>query len=111
MMATIQKRLTPLQKRLSPIWKNEFVHLWEKWLQPRSTNRDEAFRERTIRITTSIMIIALSLALASSLFVFRDPVTLISFPTVWILTLLVAGLSAAAVADKRITQAGWFLAM
>jgi signal transduction histidine kinase len=111
MANTIQKRLTPIQKRLSPIWKNELVQLGEKWLQPRSTNRDEAFRERTIRITTSIILIAVSLALASSLFVFRDPVTLISFPTVWILTLLVAGLSAAAVADKRITQAGWFLAM
>lgn len=57
------------------------------WLEPRSQDRDEAFRERSIRIATAIVTIIGMLSFASSIFVFRDPWAIISFPTLHVIIL------------------------
>jgi hypothetical protein len=49
------------------------------WFVPRSTNRDEAFRERTIRATISIIIVLLSVSLLVSGFIFNEDWTPVSY--------------------------------
>src|SRR5437899_786447 len=85
------------------------VRLGKRWLEPRSTNRDEAFRERTIRITVSIVFVACALAFLSSRLVFRYEWTLVSYSTMILVALLLSLASAIAVNNGRILLAGWLL--
>src|SRR5258708_24881452 len=43
-----------------------------KYFQPRSTDPEVAFRERTIRITVVLLIVLLSLAIFTNVFIFQD---------------------------------------
>lgn len=64
-----------------------FLRLLSLWLEPRSQDRDEAFRERSIRIAVLIVTSIGMLSFAFSIFVFRDEWRLISFPTLHVLLL------------------------
>lgn len=79
------------------------------WFQPRSTDRDEAFRERIIRIALALLLVGAALNLANAVFVFRDPWGFISFPATNLYALLVYISSAYAVIKKRLVLAGWLL--
>src|SRR5690606_16312119 len=69
------------------------------WLEPRSQDRDEAFRERTIRIATVLVLAVTFITLALSLFVTQQDWDWISFPT---LTVVIAiGYISAAIAISR----------
>jgi signal transduction histidine kinase len=57
------------------------------WLEPRSTDRDEAFRERSIRVAIALVIVLGLLSFSLSIFVFASEWKLISFPTLHILVL------------------------
>jgi signal transduction histidine kinase len=98
-----------LRNRPTVVWVNSLTRLWDKWSRPRSTKRDEAFRERTIRITTSIIIAATALVLFTSVFIFHDDIRVLPYPILYIGMLLLAFTSAWSVANQRVTQAGWFL--
>jgi signal transduction histidine kinase len=52
-----------------------------RWLEPRSQDRDEAFRERTIRVAIILVITIGLLSFLSSVFVFHNSWSLISFPS------------------------------
>ncbi len=88
---------------------NVIVNPIRHWLEPRSMNRDEAFRERTIRATVSIVLVLASLTWITSVLVFKTQWTLVSYPTVDTIELILAISSAIAVAQRRITLSGWLL--
>lgn len=79
------------------------------WLHPRSTNRDEAFRERVIRSTLAIITTLVLLSFLAVIFVFRSPWDLISFPTVHVMGLAFCVASAVAVARGSLLASGWLL--
>jgi hypothetical protein len=64
------------------------------WLVPRSTNRDEAFREKTIRATISITIVLLSMSLFITDFIFKDDWALVSYRSL-ISTMLITAIASA----------------
>jgi signal transduction histidine kinase len=79
------------------------------WLEPRSTNRDEAFRERTIRATVSIALALTGLTWMVSVLVFRAQWNLISYPTVDAVGFALSAAAALAVIRRQIVLAGWLL--
>ncbi|MBX3061563.1 MAG: ATP-binding protein [Anaerolineae bacterium] len=79
------------------------------WMEPRAANRDDAFRERTIRIIVGFMIVLLCLSFAASIFIYRDPWGLISFPAIHVYGFIILGLSAWNIGRQNITAAGWWL--
>jgi signal transduction histidine kinase len=79
------------------------------WLEPRSTNRDEAFRERTIRATVSIALALTGLTWMVSVLVFRAQWNLISYPTVDAIGFALSAAAALAVIRRQIVLAGWLL--
>ncbi len=85
------------------------IRYWLDWLKPRSTNRDEAFREATIRITVSLFGALLFLGLIATTVVFQNPWDLISWPSMISTMLILAILSALSVVRRSILQAGWLL--
>lgn len=85
------------------------VRAWKRWIEPRSTNRDEAFRERTIRITSGILVIAGVFNTFVTRVVFADPWTLISISTFVVVAFALALASCVAVARGKIDLAGWLL--
>jgi signal transduction histidine kinase len=89
--------------------RSPIARLSKKWLEPRSTNRDEAFREGTIRISVSIIIVALILSLVASRLIFAFPWTLISYSSLIVVALALSLSSAIAVANQRTLLAGWLL--
>ena len=88
----------------SPIAQN-----WRDWLKPRSQDRDAAFRERTIRLVLGVGILLIALTLFVSLVVFRDPWQWVSYPTLFILMLVLAGVAGVAVSRGSVLVAGWLL--
>jgi signal transduction histidine kinase len=105
-------RVTPKTIKLSTaIANNALVQLGRRWLQPRSTNRDEAFRERTIRATVSIAGIGSVLALVASSVIFQNEWRLVSYPTLIAIWAVLSVASAVAVHNGRVTQAGWLLVL
>lgn len=83
--------------------------LAEDWLRPRSQDRDTAFRERIIRGAAAIMIGLGLLSFSSTLFVFRSEWSLISFPTLHILSITIVALAALAVHRGCLPAAGLLL--
>ncbi len=78
------------------------------WLEPRSTQRDEAFRERSIRITLGVTSTLILLSFFLSALAFSDKWELISFPTLHIYMLIFCLASAYALSRGRIVAAGAF---
>src|SRR5262245_48758658 len=81
------------------------------WFEPRASDRDEAFRERVIRSSIAIILVAGLLSFASTLFVYHSPWSLISFPTVHIVALSLCLAAGIAVAQGQRQTAGWLLVM
>jgi signal transduction histidine kinase len=88
---------------------NNIVRSWQTWLKPISTNRDEAFRERTIRVTTTIILILSLLTLVLTVVVFGQPWKLVSLPSLNFSGVVLGLISAFAIARGKILLAGWFL--
>jgi signal transduction histidine kinase len=78
------------------------------WLEPRSTQRDEAFRERSIRITLGVTSTLILLSFLLSILAFHDRWEIISFPTLHIYMLVFCLASAYALSRGRIVAAGAF---
>ncbi|MCC7449685.1 MAG: hypothetical protein IT324_19860 [Anaerolineae bacterium] len=85
------------------------VRTFPGWFQPRSTDRDERFRERTIRLVIAVVMTLTTLALVNSQIVFHDPWTPISYPSLFVTVLLFAGASALSVRQGRLVLSGWLL--
>ena len=88
---------------------NPLLRYARLWLQPRSTNRDEAFRERTIRTTVTIALILTGLTWITSIVFFKAKWAIISYPTNDTVGFVLAIASAVAVARRRVLVAGWLL--
>jgi signal transduction histidine kinase len=95
--------------KLVRVPKDTLVRLAKKWLEPRSTNRDEAFRESTIRITVGIIILGLIASLIASRLIFRAEWTLLSYSSLIVVALALSLSSAIAVARQRTLLSGWLL--
>lgn len=86
------------------------VQWWLNWIRPRSADRDEAFRETTIRATTGVLLVLGILAQISSYLVYSDDFTEpVSYSTVTNLVLIVFVLSALAVTRQRVMLSGVLL--
>src|SRR4030042_1998008 len=81
---------------------NPVVRVLGKWLEPRSKNRDEAFRERTTRITVAILIVVFTVSLVASRLLFKSEWTLISFPSVIVVSLVLSIASGIAVPRPQV---------
>lgn len=79
------------------------------WITPRSTDRDEAFREKAIRGTSAIVFILNLLSFISAILVLRSEWEVFSFPTIHIFAMTCLVISAIAVERKHLATAGWFL--
>ncbi len=80
-------------------------------LQPRSTNRDDIFRERTLRITILIVVTASFLSLFSSTFVFGDVWTLLSPQTLQLAGLILSIAAGIAISRQQIILSGVFIVL
>jgi len=88
---------------------NALIRTLLGWLQPRSTDRDERFRERTIRLVIAVVLTLTTLALINSQIVFHDPWALVSYPSLFVMVLLLASASALSVWRGRLVLSGWLL--
>jgi signal transduction histidine kinase len=95
---------------LSKQGENKNLTAWLKdYLKARAKNRDDAFRERTIRVTVLLIASLLILSFAFSILVFQDEWQIISFPTVHVFVLLMCVLSWYSLRQQKIVAAGWWL--
>jgi signal transduction histidine kinase len=85
------------------------IQILRTWFKPRSDNRDEAFRETTIRAVSAIMVVISILSLIASVVVFGNRFAPVSYPTILTLWFILSLASAYAVVRRRILLAGWFL--
>jgi signal transduction histidine kinase len=86
-----------------------FRRLLKWWLTPHATERDAAFRERSIRAGVLIILIGVSLSLIATVFVFGSPISLISLPTVTLAALVPCIISAFLVNRGQLLTSGWLL--
>ena len=86
-----------------------FLSSLGSWLQPRSTDRDEAFRERSIRVAVALVIVVGLLSFALSIFVFPNDWSLISFPTLHIVVLTGFFIAAYSLTRGQINTAATFV--
>ena len=82
-----------------------------KWFEPQATERDEAFRERIIRAAVAIIVILDLLSFASVVFVYRDPWSVISFPSLHVAALGLCLASAFTLLRGQLSAAGWILVL
>lgn len=80
-----------------------------RWLQPRSTDRDEAFRERSLRIAIAVVLFIGLISFAFTIFVFYNEWGLISYPTLHIEMLVGTFAAAYAVTRGKVNQSGTIL--
>jgi signal transduction histidine kinase len=80
--------------------------LWKNWITPRATERDEAFRERTIR--GMIVILVVILVIMTVMFVVVGTPYRLGTPLAAVLFLVAAGI---AVHKRRVGLAGWLLVL
>jgi signal transduction histidine kinase len=85
---------------------NPVIRFVKRWLQPISSDRDIAFRERILRVTLGLVLIAGFFSFALSVFVFRGELKLVSYYTMHIVALLAFLAAAWAVSKQRILTAG-----
>lgn len=79
----------------------------QQWLfEPRSVSRDEAFRERTIRVTLAIIMALTALAFLTNILFFKDPWSLISYKTMYTVMFLFGIVTAVALWKDRVFEAG-----
>jgi signal transduction histidine kinase len=81
----------------------------KQWLTPRATEPSLKFREKTIRIILPLMLVLIILAFITSVTVFNSKWALVSYPTAEIFAAVLLVLSAIAVHNGKITQAGYLL--
>jgi signal transduction histidine kinase len=79
------------------------------WLEPRSKDRDEAFRERSIRIATALVVILVLISFILTVVVFKNKWDIISLPTLHIFLLAGFLLSAYLVSRELIITAAWII--
>jgi len=89
--------------------KEPYKSLVQRWLQAKSTERDEAFSERVIRIAVLITIL-FTLISFGSVFVIGYEWGIISFPTMHFLTIPLCLLAAVSVSRNHLTMAGLLIA-
>jgi len=94
------------KKTLSPRWQRWIISPWQKWLTPRSTDHDEAFRERTIRAIIPILVF-ITLAVYTRQFIVDPTLTtlLVQLAEGSVVFALLGGLTYA-VTKGKITFAG-----
>ncbi len=80
-----------------------------RWFEPRATDRDEAFRERILRAAVAIIILLDLLSFASTIFIFRDSWSIISFPTLHLAALVLCSTAALMLLRGNLLIAGWLL--
>ena len=85
------------------------VQFIRQWFQPRSTDRDEAFRERIIRIALAMVLIGATLNLGNSIFLYGDPWQIISHPSINLYGIAIYIVAAYAVSTNRLILAGTLL--
>jgi len=95
----------------APVSTNPVKRLIRFFLEPRSVDRDERFRERTIRITVAIVAALTLLSVFTSVVIFKDPLTPRSPTTLYLVMLTLSLLSAFAVHTQRLVLAGVFLVL
>ena len=69
----------------------KLANLWSfpsLWFQPRSQNRDEAFRERSIRVAIALAVLIGLASFLLTILVYRNTWSLISYPTLHVVVLL-----------------------
>jgi signal transduction histidine kinase len=86
------------------------LHFVLRWFEPRSTDRDEAFRERTIRVTVAVLLAATVLTIPTWL-VYRTKIELISYQTLTLLMIAIFIASSVAVIQRRVKLAGQMLVL
>lgn len=85
------------------------LRVLRNWLEPRSQDRDEAFRERVIRATVTIIILLGLVSFALNLLVFDSDWSLISFRTLHIVALTSFSLAGFIVSRGRLLESGFVL--
>lgn len=88
---------------------SSIAKIWKNWITPRSEDRDEAFRERTVRVTVAILLIAIVASLVTTPQFFSTEWEAISYENLIILAFFISSAAAFSVAKGYITQAGWLL--
>lgn len=89
-----------------------FIHSsYHRWMTPKSTNRDIIFRERMILGTIGLLGILGILSFLSTIFVFEASWSIISFPTLHLVSLSGLCIAAYFVKKLRIVWAGWIIIM
>lgn len=88
---------------------NFIPHGVKKWLESQSPHRDEALRERTIRLLILALTALTSLSLIFSVFVVHDSWAVFSYPTLFILILFFSFLAATAISRQRYVLSGTLL--
>lgn len=76
-----------------------------QWLEPRSKDRDEAFRERSLRIAIALVILLGLLSFSVGVLVFRNPWSLISNPSIHVFVLAGFFVAAYALSQQRLILA------
>jgi len=82
---------------------------WNRWVTPRATDRDEAFREITIRISTAALCGLMAAALAAQVALFSASQTTIPYTILICLSLLFSVGAALTVNRHQLVAAGWLL--
>jgi signal transduction histidine kinase len=100
--------MTPSTISLTPKTKTSRP-LWRRWFEARATERDAAFRERSIRAALAIFIVAVSLSFLLTTFIFQSPFELISLPSLSLAALAICGLAVWAIINQQLLTAGWLL--
>jgi len=101
---TLQASTSSVKKR--PTSRAAFI----SWLlTPRSTDRDKAFRERSIRIALSLIISLVLLSFSISVFGFHNQWAIISIPSLHVFVLITSALSAVFLVRERLEASGWML--
>lgn len=108
-MARTTMTLGTRWKTFESRWNTSWQKANQALFAPRSADREIAFRERTIRVISTIGIVVGAIALLSSQLVFHDPWSLLSLPVLFSLSLLGFTGAALAVRSERIVLAGWLL--
>jgi signal transduction histidine kinase len=87
------------------------VAWWRYWITPRSTDRDKAFREVTIRATVAVLLFGATLSLIASYVVYESPNELVSYPTLMGVLIVTLATSAITVARLYIDEAALMLVL
>jgi len=82
---------------------------WTRWTTPQAVNRDEAFRENTIRFTTGILIIVFSLALVVQVAFFSNSKTMKPYGLMLSAAILLALATIVSVKRQKLLSAGRLL--